>query len=79
MVETGKIFHVRCVDDTLARDTLSVGRVYEVTRDLERDGYYELGGLGRFSRSRFEVVHPQASNDRVNDDRVLARLASRSK
>ena len=56
MAETGKIFHVRCVDNTLQRDTLSLGRVYEVTRDIERDGYYELSGLGRFSRSRFEVV-----------------------
>lgn len=69
MIETGKIFHVRCVDDTLARDTLSVGRVYEVTRDIERDGYYELGGLGRFSRSRFEVVHAQADNDRIQPRR----------
>ena len=58
MAETGKIFHVRCVDNTLQRDTLSLGRVYEVTRDIERDGYYELSGLGRFSRSRFEVVEP---------------------
>jgi hypothetical protein len=56
MLETGKIFHVRCVDNTLQRDRLSLGRVYEVTRNLERDGYYELSGLGRFSRSRFEVL-----------------------
>ena len=72
LVETGKIFHVRCVDDTLQRDTLSVGRVYEVTRDLERDGYYELGGLGRFSRSRFERVHPQANDDRAPRTRKSA-------
>lgn len=70
MVETGKIFHVRCVDNTLQRDTLSVGHVYEVTKDLERDGYYELGGLGRFSRCRFEVVRPHAANN----DEAAARL-----
>ncbi|OKO82315.1 hypothetical protein [Bradyrhizobium sp. NAS96.2] len=58
MVETGKIFRVRCVDNTLQRDTLSLGRVYDVTQENERDGYYELSGLGRFSRSRFEVVEP---------------------
>ncbi|MGY4479786.1 hypothetical protein [Bradyrhizobium sp. USDA 3364] len=58
MAETGRIFRVRCVDNTLQRDTLSLGRVYEVTRESERDGYYELSGLGRFSRSRFEVVEP---------------------
>ncbi|PAY05100.1 hypothetical protein CK489_31400 [Bradyrhizobium sp. UFLA03-84] len=58
MVETGKIFRVRCVDNTLQRDTLSFGQVYDVTQDNERDGYYELSGLGRFSRSRFEVLEP---------------------
>ncbi|MCC8940714.1 hypothetical protein CI1B_60760 [Bradyrhizobium ivorense] len=57
-METGKNLLVRCIDNTLQRDTLSLGRVYEVTRDLERDGYYELSGLGRFSRTRFEVVQP---------------------
>ncbi|MCC8951445.1 MULTISPECIES: hypothetical protein [Bradyrhizobium] len=72
MAETGKIFHVRCVDNTLQRDTLSLGRVYEVTRDIERDGYYELSGLGRFSRSRFEVVE-------TNDDTAEVRQTSRSK
>jgi hypothetical protein len=72
MVETGKIFHVRCIDDTLQRDTLSVGRIYEVTKDLPRDGYYELGGLGRFSRSRFERVPPQSASDRAT-----GRLAAR--
>jgi hypothetical protein len=66
MVETGKNLHVRCVDNTLQRHTLAVGRVYEVTQDLERDGYYELSGLGRFSRSRFEVV--QANNDDDDTD-----------
>ena len=79
LVETGKIFRVRCVDDTLQRGTLSVGRVYEVTRDLERDGYYELGGLGRFSRSRFEVVHPQAANNDTAETRREMWFASRSR
>ena len=63
MAEAGKFFRVRCVDNTLQRDTLSLGRVYDVTRDIERDGYYELGGLGRFSRSRFEVVEPDADEE----------------
>ncbi|MBR0900992.1 hypothetical protein JQ616_39060 [Bradyrhizobium tropiciagri] len=58
MAETGKYLRVRCVDNTLQRGTLSLGRVYDVTRDIERDGYYELSGLGRFSRSRFEIVEP---------------------
>ena len=58
MAETGNNIRVRCVDNTLQRDTLAIGRVYDVTRDIERDGYYELSGLGRFSRSRFEVVEP---------------------
>ena len=58
MLETGTIFHVRCVDNTLQRDRLALGEVYEVTKDLERDGYYELSGLGRFSRSRFEILEP---------------------
>ncbi|MGF6309923.1 hypothetical protein ABIB82_004080 [Bradyrhizobium sp. i1.8.4] len=72
MVETGRIFRVRCVDNTLQRDTLSLGRIYEVTRDNERDGYYELGGLGRFSRSRFEVVES-------NDDKAEVRRRPRSR
>ncbi|QPF82342.1 hypothetical protein IC762_21530 [Bradyrhizobium genosp. L] len=70
MVETGKIFHVRCVDNTLQRDKLSVGHVYEVTKDLPRDGYYELGGLGRFSRARFEIVHPTSANDDIRARQV---------
>lgn len=72
MVETGRIFRVRCVDNTLQRGTLSLGHVYEVTRHIERDGYYELGGLGRFSQSRFEVVEP-------NDDQAEVRRRPRSR
>ncbi len=56
MLETGVIFQVRCIDNTLQRNTLSLGQIYEVTRDFARDGYYELSGLGRFSRARFEVL-----------------------
>ena len=63
MLETGVIFQVRCIDNTLQRNTLSLGQIYEVTRDLARDGYYELSGLGRFSRSRFEVLLPLTKAD----------------
>ncbi|WP_407169923.1 hypothetical protein [Bradyrhizobium sp. ORS 111] len=63
MIETGKIFRVRCVDNTLQRNTLTLGHVYEVTKVHERDDYYELGSLGRFSRSRFETVCPTSAND----------------
>jgi len=58
MIETGKTLQVRCVDNTLQRDRLSLGRVYEVTKVHDRDGYYELGGLGCFSSSRFQIVTP---------------------
>jgi hypothetical protein len=70
MIETGKTLSVRCIDNTLQRGTLSVGCVYEVSKDLERDGYYELAGLGRFSRSRFEIVHPSTAND---DDTAIRK------
>ena len=72
MVEPSRISRVRCVDNTLQRDTLSLGRVYDVTGDSERGGYYELSGLGRFSRSRFEVVEP-------NDDKAGVRRTPRSR
>jgi hypothetical protein len=49
---------VRCIDDTLAKDVLGVGRVYEVVQINERDGYYVLS-IGRFSMSRFEPVTAQ--------------------
>jgi hypothetical protein len=47
---------VRCIDNTLAADVLVVGRIYEVMRVNERDGYYALSGLGRFTMTRFELV-----------------------
>ena len=46
---------VRCIDSTLARDVLKIGKVYEVVKINERDGYYVLP-LGRFSMARFEPV-----------------------
>ncbi|KWV57261.1 hypothetical protein AS156_40115 [Bradyrhizobium macuxiense] len=69
MVDTGNIFRVRCVDNTLQRDMLTVGQIYEVTKVHEKDDYYELSGLGRFSRSRFEIVEPaSADDDDVGED-----------
>ena len=78
MVETGRIFRVRCIDNTLQRNTLSVGRVYEVTRTHERDDYYELSGLGRFSQSRFEIVQPESTGNGETGTRHGARRTSRS-
>jgi hypothetical protein len=46
---------VRCIDNTLVADLLTVGRVYEVLQVKERDGYYVLS-LGRFTMTRFEPV-----------------------
>ena len=47
---------VRCIDNTLAADILVVGRIYEVSRINERDGYYALAGLGQFTMARFRPV-----------------------
>jgi hypothetical protein len=47
---------VRCIDNTLVNDVLSVGQIYEVMHIDERDGYYVLSGLGRFTMTRFELV-----------------------
>ena len=47
---------VRCIDNTLAADVLVVGEIYEVMHINERDGYYALSGLGRFSMARFQLV-----------------------
>jgi hypothetical protein len=33
-----------------------VGEIYEVMHINERDGYYALSGLGRFTMTRFELV-----------------------
>ncbi len=45
---------VRCVDNTMQLEALTVGQVYEVRNAFERDGYYELSGFDtRFSMSRF--------------------------
>ena len=45
---------VRCIDNTLAADV--VGEIYEVMHINERDGYYALSGLGRFTMTRFKLV-----------------------
>jgi len=47
---------VRCIDNTLVNDVLSVGEIYEVMHIDERDGVYALSGLGRFTMARFKVV-----------------------
>ena len=47
---------VRCIDNTLAADVLVVGEIYEVMHINERDGYYALSGLGRFTMTRFKLV-----------------------
>jgi hypothetical protein len=47
---------VRCIDNAFASDVLSVGEIYEVMHINERDGYYALSGLGRFTMARFELV-----------------------
>jgi hypothetical protein len=46
---------VRSIDNTLAADVLVVGAIYEVMHVNERDGYYALSGLGRFTMARFEL------------------------
>ena len=47
---------VRCIDNTLAADVLVVGKIYEVLRVNDRDGYYALAGLGQFTMARFQPV-----------------------
>ena len=46
---------VRCIDNTLAADVLTLGRIYEVLHVKERDGYYELS-FGQFTMARFRPV-----------------------
>ena len=46
----------RCIDNTLAAHVLVVGEIYEVMHINQRDGYYALSGLGRFTMARFELV-----------------------
>jgi hypothetical protein len=43
---------VRCIDNTLVTDVLTIGRIYEVVQVKERDGYYVLS-LGQFTMARF--------------------------
>jgi hypothetical protein len=49
---------VRCIDNTLATDVLTVGRIYEVLQVKERDGYYVLPH-GQFTMARFQPVSMQ--------------------
>jgi hypothetical protein len=46
---------VRCIDNTLVADVLTVGRIYEVVQVKERDGYYVLP-YGQFTMARFHPV-----------------------
>jgi hypothetical protein len=46
---------VRCIDNTLATEVLTIGRNYEVLQVKERDGYYVLS-LGQFTMARFRPV-----------------------
>ena len=46
---------VRCIDNTLAADLLTVGGVDEVLQVKERDGYYVLS-FGQFTMARFQPV-----------------------
>jgi hypothetical protein len=63
---------VRCIDNTLQRDVLVVGREYEVY--AERDDCYIISGFDkRFSKTRFEIVsegprQPQGRGDQPKCD-----------
>ncbi|UGY15150.1 hypothetical protein HAP48_0042600 [Bradyrhizobium septentrionale] len=50
---------VKCIDNTLVRDELTVGRLYEVWIANHRDGNYHLTGFERpFSITRFVEAGP---------------------
>src|SRR5258708_3607715 len=52
---TGVAMIVRCVDNTLQRGVLVLGREYEV--HAERDDCYIVSGFDKgFSKTRFEIV-----------------------
>jgi hypothetical protein len=53
---------VRCIDNTLATDVLTIGRIYEVVQIKERDGYYVLS-LGEFTMARFRPVSAVEAGD----------------
>ena len=61
---------VRCIDNTLAADVLTVGRVYEVLQVRERDGYYVLS-LGRFTMTRFQAVSAAEAGYKADSDAAL--------
>jgi len=57
---------VRCIDNTLQRDVLVVGREYEVR--AERDDCYILSGFDKgFSKTRFEIVRACRSPSRGDE------------
>ena len=57
---------VRCIDNTLQRDVLVVGREYEVR--AERDDCYILSGFEQgFSKTRFEIVRACRSLSRGDE------------
>ena len=43
-------------DTPVANSPSQVGEIYEVMHINERDGYYALSGLGRFTMTRFKLV-----------------------
>jgi len=53
---------VRCIDNTLAFDVLTVGMIYEVLQVNERDGYYVLP-FGHFTMARFQPVSAADAGD----------------
>ena len=41
---------------TNGRSCAAISNIYEVMHINERDGYYALSGLGRFTMTRFKLV-----------------------
>jgi hypothetical protein len=56
---------VRCIDNTLRRDVLAIGREYQVY--AVRDDRYILSGLDKpFSKPRIEIVNRCAAEPGVS-------------
>ena len=53
LIDVEMTHFVRCIDNTLAADVLTVGRVYQVLQVKERDGYYVLPS-GQYTMARFQ-------------------------
>jgi hypothetical protein len=62
----------------LAADVLVVGEIYEVMHIDERDGYYALSGLGRFTMTRFKLVSAAEAGHHSNCRRDCFTLRIRS-